>query len=578
MKKLLLIALIIISCKEKTKSENPEFITVFETTKGLETATYQETISFYLNLGQEFSTINVQNIGETDSGEPLHLVTYNPEGEFNFNKIALEKAIILINNGIHPGESDGIDASMMLFRDLAQGKIPTPKNTVLTTIPIYNIGGALNRNSHSRANQNGPISYGFRGNAQNYDLNRDFIKADTKNTFSFSNLFHIVKPDVFIDTHVSNGADYQYTLSHLFTQHNKLGSKTASYLENSLTPKLEKAITLKNWDITPFVNIYGTTPDNGFPQFLDHPRYSSGYTTLWNTLGMMVETHMLKPYKNRVEGTYLLLEQMLTIVDTDAEIIKKTRTAAFKDFRSKNYYPIKWKVDSTKSRNLQFKGYQGDTIASEITGLIRLKYNRDQPFTKSVSYKNHYIATDSIAIPKAYIINKSWKKVIERLDANLIKYKELTTDTTITVTSYKIADYQTSPSPYEGHYIHKNTKVAAKTVRKSFSEGDIIIPTDQEGIRYIIETLEPETVDSFFNWNFFDIILQQKEHFSSYIFEDTALKLLNNDSVLLKKFRHIQLTDSSFAKNSYAQLTWIYKHSKHYEKAHLQYPIYKIAK
>ena len=72
---------------------------------------------------------------------------------------------------------------------------------------------ALNRNSTTRTNQNGPESYGFRGNARNYDLNRDFIKSDTKNAKTFAQIFHLVQPDVFIDNHVSNGADYQYILN-----------------------------------------------------------------------------------------------------------------------------------------------------------------------------------------------------------------------------------------------------------------------------------------------------------------------------------------------------------------------------
>ena len=170
---------------------------------------------------------------------PLHIVVLNPDKEFDFIKIRKNKRIIFINNGIHPGESDGIDATMMLFRDLANGSIEPPKNTVLVTIPIYNIGGSITRNSTTRANQNGPLEYGFRGNARNYDLNRDFIKCDTKNAKTFTKTFHLIKPDVFIDNHVSNGADYQYTLTHLFTQHNKLGGSLGEYLQNKMIKNLK---------------------------------------------------------------------------------------------------------------------------------------------------------------------------------------------------------------------------------------------------------------------------------------------------------------------------------------------------
>ena len=165
-------------------------------------------------------------------------------------------------------------------------KISAPKNTVLVTIPIYNVGGSLNRNTGTRANQNGPKAYGFRGNAQNFDLNRDFIKNDTENARTFAQIFHLVKPDVFIDNHVSNGADYQYVLTHLFTQHNKLGGKLGSYVHQTIMPELEADLQKKDWDITPYVNVFNQVPEIGFSQFMDYPRYSTGYTTLWNVIGM----------------------------------------------------------------------------------------------------------------------------------------------------------------------------------------------------------------------------------------------------------------------------------------------------
>jgi len=152
----------------------------------------------------------------------------------------------------------------MLFRDIVNGEIEIPKNTVLVTIPIYNVGGSLNRNSTTRTNQNGPKAYGFRGNARNYDLNRDFIKSDTKNARTFAHIFHLVKPDVFIDNHVSNGADYQYTLTHLFTQHNKLGGSLGNYIHTQMMPKLEKKLFKKDWDITPYVNVFNDIPEKDF--------------------------------------------------------------------------------------------------------------------------------------------------------------------------------------------------------------------------------------------------------------------------------------------------------------------------
>ncbi len=566
------------ACETKTEDKVADFQTYFEIKNGNETPTYLQVIDFYIQLAKEFPEVNIQTIGETDSGYPLHIVTYNPEGNFNFTKLAENRTIVLINNGIHPGESDGIDATMLLYRDLATGKLLPPENTVLTTIPVYNIGGSLNRNSTTRANQNGPEAYGFRGNAQNYDLNRDFIKADTKNAKTFSKIFHLVNPDIFIDNHVSNGADYQYTLTHLFTQHNKLGGELGDYLHTEMMPQLEISLAEAEWDITPYVNVFNQVPETGFSQFMDHPRYSTGYTTLWNTLGMMVETHMLKPYKQRVEGTYVLMTKMLEIAETDGEKIKRLRKNARTRHQNWKYYPVQWAIDTTRSSVLNFKGFEADTLTSEVTGLPRLKYDRNRPFIKTVAYSDYMNPSDSVLVPDAYLIKKGWHGVIQLLELNNIEFNVLAKDSIIEVESYKIEDYKTRRNTYEGHYPHYETKVTANLQEISFSKGDVLVPTDQPGIRYIMETLEPTAVDSFFNWNFFDTILQQKEGFSPYVFEDVAFEMLQNDPKLQEEFNAKKQNDEEFAQNWYAQLDWLFSKSKHYEAAHLQYPVYRILK
>ncbi|NER12355.1 hypothetical protein GWK08_02795 [Leptobacterium flavescens] len=576
MKRFLLLVILISACKSPTYEEKGSFTTLFETSGGTQTPTYEEVIDFYIELAREFPEINIQTMGETDSGYPLHIVSFNDDGEFNFSKIRERKAVMLINNGIHPGESDGIDATMMLFRDLATGQIEIPKRTVLVAIPLYNIGGSLNRNSTSRTNQNGPEEYGFRGNSRNYDLNRDFIKADTKNARAFAEIFHLVQPDVFIDNHVSNGADYQYTLTHLFTQHNKLGGELGNYLHTVVMPSLEQSLEEKEWDVTPYVNVFNRTPESGFSQFMDYPRYSTGYTTLWNTLGMMVETHMLKPYKQRVEGTYELMRSMIDITEKERDTIKMLREKAFEAYRQKDMYTLDWAIDTTKASTLNFKGYEGEQIVSEVTGANRLKYNRERPFTKEVTYRNYFSPRSEVSIPEAYIIPQGWWNVISRLRENKVEMREIGQDTVITAESYRIESYGTRNSAYEGHYQHFNTKVSSSVADVKFRKGDFIVPTDQPALRYIIETLEPAAPDSFFNWNYFDTVLQQKEGFSPYVFEDIAKELLAKNEDLRTEFQSKLEEDEAFAGNWYAQLDWIHKHSDHYEKAHLRYPVFRF--
>lgn len=576
MKKNLVLVFTCLSINFLSSQSPKEFLTVFEKSEGKETGTYSEVIRFYKNLSATYPEISMQEMGLTDSGLPLHMVVFNTDTYFDFSEIKKSKRILLINNGIHPGESDGIDATMMLFRDLAQGTIKMPKHTVLVTIPIYNIGGSLNRNSGTRANQNGPKAYGFRGNARNYDLNRDFIKCDTDNAKSFAQIFHLVQPDVFIDNHVSNGADYQYTLTHLFTQHNKLGGTLGEYLNQEMMPLLEKKLADKEWDITPYVNVFNQVPEVGFSQFMDYPRYSTGYTALWNVLGMMVETHMLKPYKQRVEGTYELMISMLEIIEENHEKIALLRKSSFYNFKEGTAYPLDWQIDTTRISTLKFKGFEGKMITSEITGSQRLKYDRDKPFTKDVIYQNYFKPSIQVTVPKAYVVPQGWHDVVELLKLNQVQMKRFEKDTTLTVTSYKIAGFETRKNAYEGHYPHYNTTINASVENITFRKGDYYIATNQPAKRYLLETLEPQAPDSFFNWNFFDAILQQKEGFSPYVFEDTAKVMLDNNDQLRIEFQKKKENDKDFSANWYMQLNWLYQQSIHAEKAYMQYPIYRL--
>ncbi|WP_306352160.1 M14 family metallopeptidase [Flavobacterium sp. '19STA2R22 D10 B1'] len=556
--------------------DNMTYLTPYEKGNGNQTATYEETIAYFQLLAKNFPSIQIQEMGLTDSGEPLHLVIFNPDQNFDFEAIQKNKAIYLINNGIHPGEPDGIDATMLLFRDLALHKIDIPKNTVLVNIPIYNIGGALNRNAHSRTNQNGPELYGFRGNARNYDLNRDFIKCDTRNARSFAQIFQKVKPDVFLDNHVSNGANYQYTLTYIATQHQQLGGKVGEYFHKEMMPTVLKDLQKKKIEATPYVNVFNKKPDEGFEEMLDLPRYSTGYASLFNTFSSMVETHMLKNYSDRVKVTYEYMISTLKFIEKNHSKIKELRKQQWANYAVGTSYPIEWKLDATKFTKFPFLGYEGGYKKSEITGKDRLFYDDQKPFRKDIPYYNEYVVNKRITIPEAYIIPKAWWNVIDILKANNIIYKTLTEDTLIEVESYRIEDFQTSKSAFEGHYMHSKTKLSVKKEKHVFKKGDLWIPTQQYGVRYLLATLEPEASDSFFNWNFFDAILQQKEHYSDYVFEDLAIQILKDNPTLKKAFDVKKSSDVKFADDAEAQLDWIYQNSDHYEKSHMQYPVYRV--
>jgi hypothetical protein len=553
-----------------------KYDTFFEKGNGNQSASYHETITYFKLLAHDFPTIQIKEMGLTDSGEPLHMVTFNPDKNFDFEKIQKTKAVLFVNNGIHAGEPDGIDATMQFYRDLAIGKLKAPKNTVLVTIPVYNIGGALNRNSTTRANQDGPEIYGFRGNARNYDLNRDMMKSDTRNTKSFVEIFQKINADVFIDNHVSNGSDYQYKLTYIMTQHNKLGTVLGDFLNNEMMPALVKDLQKKKIETTPYVDSFKDTPDKGFGQFVDSPRYTTGYTSLFNTIGFVVETHMLKKYAERVKMTYEYMKSTMDFTDANYQKIKDLRAKNLQQYQPKKSYTLKWELDSTKATTFSFLGYEAGYKKSGATTGNRLYYDRNRPYKKDVPYIKEFKSVKDVVIPSAYIIPRGYWNIIDLLKNNNISFSQLKNDTIIEVESYKIADFKTVPSAYEGHYLHQNTTITSKMVKMAFTKGDYLVPTSQKGVKYLLEAFEPEGVDSFFNWNFFDPILQQKEHYSEYIFEDTAANLLKENPALKEELETKKQNDREFAKNAESQLNWIYKNSVYYEKAHMQYPVYRV--
>ncbi|MGE7774105.1 M14 family metallopeptidase [Chitinophaga sp. NPDC101104] len=556
-----------------------DLTTKYERSGARETVTYAECIDYWKMLVRRFPQLHIREIGSTDAGFPLHLVTLSPDRDFDYASLHRKnRRIILINNGIHPGEPDGIDATMMLARDICLGKKKLPANVTLAIIPLYNIGGSLNRSEFYRVDQNGPDAFGSRGNAQNLDLNRDFIKADSRNARTFHQIYHLTDPDVFVDNHVSNGADYQHIMTLLSTQHGKLGGPMGAWLHDTFEPALYKMMQEKGYDLLPYVNHFGPTPDSGWTAFADGPRYSSGYTTLFHTFGFVPETHMLKPYKQRVEATYALMECFIRFTSENSARIKALRDATKAAVKTQEKFPLSWEPDMNTPQWYTFKGFEAGYKPSEVSGLPRLFYDRSKPYEKQIRIFNHFEPGNFVTRPEAYLIPQGWWAVIELLQGNQVKMRRLQRDTTIEVETYTIKDFKTVTSPYEKHYLHFGVKTETSRQRIAFRKGDWYIPMDQAANRYLVETLEPGGADSFLAWNFFDAILGQKEGYSSYVFEDTAGEYLRSHPEVKKALEERRAGDSTFAKSGSAQLNFVYRQSPWNEPGFMRYPVFRVVK
>jgi hypothetical protein len=542
------------------------------------TYTYQEAISTYAQLAKNNNNAKLIAKGGSDVGEPLHLFVITNDGDFNPTTIKEKnKRVLLINNAIHAGESCGVDACIKLAEDLLKNDHENIlEHVVVCIIPGYNIGGMLNRNSTTRTGQKGPEEYGFRGNAKNLDLNRDFIKCDSRNTLSFTAIYHEWQPDVFIDTHTTNGTDFQYNMSIITTQPDKLTSEVRDYVRKHMNPAIYKSMNDANYEITPYVSALDKTPDNGFKDYLETPRYSTGYTALFNTIGYVTEAHKYKPYKNRVEYTYQFILKTAVWMNQDYERLGSIRKAAAKHNRTKTNFDILWEPDTLTYDSVNFKGYEVNHKSSAITGQEIHYYNHENTYSKEIKYFDRYQAVKTVEKPKAYLIPQGYIKVITRLQLNNIEMEKIKKDTLMEVEAYYIKSYETVKNPYESHYLHYNVQLKKEKQRVQLYKGDWIIHPNQEENRYIIETLEPDAHDSFFAWNFFDGILQQKEWFSSWHFDDEAAQILSENPALKAEFEQKKQEDIKFAKSHFDQLYFIYKQSDHYEVTHNRYPVYRL--
>lgn len=545
---------------------------------GNTTPTYRELIQIYTKLDFDHEEIELYDMGPSDTESSIYMVIINGAGDY---EKTLEKAksntTILINNAIHAGEPDGVNACLLWIEEWIKKGKKIKDLPVIAIIPAYNIGGMMNRSSSGRANQDGPAEYGFRGNAQNLDLNRDFIKMDSKNMKTFAKIYHSLDPDVFVDTHVSNGADYQYTLTFIHSMKERMEDGVLNLFNQQYIPALTQALKKEGWDWSPYVETLGETPESGIQAFNDLPRYAQGYGALFNALTITVETHMLKPFPQRVQATKDYLDFLFHWSKANSLGIENARNRANlkNELHLSNTFKFNYQLTDGKD-SILFKGYEFGYKPSEVSGKDRLFYDRSKPFAKYIPYYQTYRSQDSVRIPKGYIVSAEAEGIIDRLRANHVRFIEIDSSTK-QVHTLRIVDFKSGSRPYEGHYLHREVKNTEQEELVFIPKGSIWIPCDQNKLHFIMTVLEPRCEDSYFAWNFMDSYIQEKEYFSAYVFEDEASQLLKENPRLREMLETKKSMDPEFAKSAEAQLFFVYQNSQRFEKKTFnRLPIYKV--
>lgn len=576
-------SLFIILLVSSQLSAQLNFETVFEKSGYLSTSNYAATVDFFQKLEDESDYARLINIGISPQGRNLKCLIVSKDKIFEPSKAkSLGKSIILINNGIHSGEIEGKDASMIMLREMliTKEKESLLDNVVLLVIPVFNLDGHERSSPFNRINQNGPTEMGWRTTAQNLNLNRDFTKADAPEMKSFLKLYSEWLPDIFIDNHTTDGADYQYTITYGISKHIDIPPLTRKLVRSEIIPKIEKDVSEKGFLISPFVGFINGDYNKGIREWVAGPRFSNGYGSVQNRIGLLIETHMLKPYKERVFSTKALLESVIEYCNENNFKVRETLDKA--DEYSINKYsngnsafPINYGLSDDYIK-YNYKGYKKVFQESFIAGKEIVKYSKEKTENRVPYYYNAKV-TDSVFLPLAYIIPREWKNLIDIMELHGIRYDIIKEKKSVIVERIKFKDESFAKRPYEGRFIPKfNYDIQIDTV--SANPGDYIIPTNQRSIRLIAHLLEPKSADSFIKWGFMNIIFERKEYFEEYSMEPIAQKMYDESECLRNDFNsHIE-RDSIFANSPWQRLNFFYERSPYNDAKHNVYPILRVNK
>lgn len=585
--KIFISALIILCANQRvTAQQQDKYLTWYEKNDFNKTPRYNETVKYCKLLSQNSKMVTYTSIGTSPQGREIPLLILDKDGLTDPQEIrARGRVVILTEAAIHAGEPDGKDAGLMLIRDIAINKMfpGILDNVSLLFIPIINVDGHEDFGSHYRINQNGPEEVGARFTAQRFNMNRDFIKADAPETRALLKLYSKWVPELFIDIHVTNGADFQYVttygLDHCGFLAPDLFKWTKELFEKELNTKMES----KGYPIFPYFefNSYsnpgaGVLPDN-FP-----PQYSNGYASANNRIGMLIENHIYKPYKERVTSAYLIIKHSMEILGANTQTLKKAvelsdRYVSSAKFRADSL-PLMFKHDRKESIEVDFLGWREKTVISDLSGAKWTYQDRSAPITLKMPLFTSYTKESQIKLPEAYLIPQENISTIELLDLHDIKYHKIKRDSLFEVETYRFVNPKWSQFPYEGRVTLESNYTTQKEVVK-YNRGDIIVYTNQPKVKIIAHLLEPKSPTSLVYWGFYNLYARPATEFwirLNYM-EVKGREMMEKDPELRREFEQKKISDSAFANNPDAILRYfMQKVRQNVEPNANRYPITKL--
>jgi|WetSurSiteA1Bulk_404760.scaffolds.fasta_scaffold04216_3 hypothetical protein len=567
------------------QSVEDDWKTIFEKSGFVSTADYDQTMRYFQSLANNSDYAEFLTFGLSPQGRELKYLLVTKESKITVPPgKELFKPNILIINGIHSGEIEGKDASMLLMKEIL---ITKEKEYLLDSIniivvPIFNVDGHERKSKYNRVNQNGPEEMGWRPTAQNLNLNRDWMKADTPEMQAMLKLVNRYNPDFAVDTHTTDGADYQYTVTYSVEWSKNIYKPMGDWLGNEFAPYLEKEVDEKGFLIYPYVYLknWDKGLDEGLIYWPSSPRFSSGYFATRKRPMLLVETHMMKPYKDRVFSTKAVLEITMHFIFDNSTKLRELNNEAdeqtSKLYEDGKYLPVTFS-NSEKFELMNFKGIEYYWDSSEVSGTQKLVYtNIKKDF--EVKYYNDVIITDSIKMAKGYYIPPEYSFLVDKLKLQGIYPDLLLSESKEElVTRYKFKDVKFSATSYESRQTVTFNCIPYKD-EVTIPKGSYYYSTDQPTSKILTHLLEPKSQDSFVQWGFMNQIFEQKEYYEDYVMEKLAEEMLKNNLELKKEFEEKLKNDEAFRNNPRARLDFFYERSPYPDKQLNVYPILRIEK
>lgn len=537
------------------------------------TADYDETMRFCRLLEAASRWIKVTSYGKSGQGRDLPLVIVSKDRAFTPELArAAGKPIVLIQNGIHAGEIEGKDACLALMRDMIilHQYEDLLDNVIVLVLPILSVDAHERRSPYNRINQNGPEEMGWRFTPIGLNLNRDYLKVETPEMRALiSRVYTQWWPHLLVDDHTTDGADYRHDLTYGYNS----GAGVPAALNRWLLEAIEGRVVPRTKQMghltAPYLSFgRGNDPLSGLAFANSTPRFSTGYTPLQCRPGILLETHMLKPYATRVRATYDMLVAVLEEVHANPQALLDAVAAAEAEVvaRGREPDPAKREVVlrtriGEKPDSFTFKGWVTRWESSEITGAWVPRY-ASTPWDTIIPLHRDGQPMLVVRQPVGYLVPQEWTAVVDRLDIHGVAYRRLAAPWRDTVEVQRIVGWNAPPRSSEGHRPVTVTGVVLERRVRDYRPGDLWVALDQRSAAVAVNLFEAQAPDGLTYWNAFDTVLEPKEYAEDYVMEPIARKMLQDDPALAREFQARLAADTTFANSPAARIDFFYRRSK----------------